>query len=168
MQVYVDERKWPDRMHWQFAATRLGEDEHGVWLWAPQGAVAQRGLENPIELAHGFVMLVPRAEWWLVEFYEDHPVREIYTNIGTPPVWDGDRFTHIDLDLDVVRNVDGSVEVLDEDEFLDHQVRYRYPEDLIASARTAACRVAQLLHLGTEPFGSAAARWLEMAGVDIG
>jgi protein associated with RNAse G/E len=63
-----------------------------------------------------------------------------------------------------VRNRDGSVEVLDEDEFLDHQVRYEYPGDLIAEARAATARAVELLETREEPFGGAARRWLEVAG----
>lgn len=35
----------------------------------------------------------------------------------------------VDLDLDVVRRFDGSAEILDEDEFAEHQVRYGYPPE---------------------------------------
>ena len=164
--VHIDERKWPDRLHWQFDAARLGEDEHGVWLYAAPDTVARRGHEPPRALKSGFVILVPQDECWIAEFYWDHPWHAVYVNIGTPPRWDGDRMTQIDLDLDVVRTLDGSVEVLDEDEFLDHQVRYEYPAELIAATRKAALRAVELVTAGAEPFGNAAERWLTLAGHD--
>ena len=162
--VHLDERKWPDRLHWQFDVSRLGEDAHGVWLYAPPDTIAQRGHEPPRQIESGFVLLIPPDEWWIVEFYWDHPWHSVYVNIGTPPAWDGDRVTQVDLDLDVARLLDGSVKVLDEDEFMDHQVRYAYPEDLIVSARAAAKRAAALLAGREEPFGVASQRWLEEAG----
>ena len=45
----------------------------------------------------------------------------------------------VDLDLDVVRHRDSGVaELLDEDEFLEHQRRYGYPDDVIHRGREAA------------------------------
>lgn len=162
--VHVDERKWPDQLHWQFFADRLGEDEHGVWLLVPSDTIAQRGEEPPRTVGAGFVLLVPAEEWWIAEFYWDHPWHSIYINIGTPPVWDGDRFTQIDLDLDVVLKLDGSIEVLDEDEFADHQVRFEYSPELIASTRAATEAAVGQLESGVEPFAQVARRWLQSAG----
>lgn len=162
--VHLDGRKWPDRLHWQMDIERLGEDEHGVWLYAPGSTIARRGNEPPRELRSGFVACVPEQEWWVVEFYWDHPWHAVYVNIGTPPEWSGDRVTQVDLDLDVVRLVDGGVEVLDEDEFVEHQVQYGYPPELIDEATRAAKRAARMLANGDEPFGSASQRWLEAAG----
>ncbi len=163
--VHIDERKWPERLHWQFDVSRLGEDQHGVWLHAPADTIAQRGHEPPRRIGAGFVILVPEDEWWIVEFYWDHPCHEVYVNIGTPPAWDGARVTQVDLDFDVARKLDGSVVVLDEDEFLDHQARYGYPPDLVAAARDATAHAVELVTAGREPFGGAATPWLRLVGL---
>ncbi len=162
--VHIDERKYPDRLHWQFDVQWLGEDGYGVWLYAPPDTVAQRGHEKPRKIGAGFVVVVPRDEFWIAEFYWDHPRHSVYVNIGTVPKWDGDRMTQVDLDLDVVRNLDGSVEVLDEHEFADHQVRYKYPDDLIAATRAATDRAVEMVTAGREPFGGAATPWLRLVG----
>ena len=161
--VHIDERKWPDRIHWQLYAHQLCEDEHGTWLYVPQGTTAKRGEEAPLRIPHGFVMLVPNGEPWLVEYYWDHPAHPLYINIGTIPEWHGDRVTQVDLDLDVVRRADGSVSVLDEDEFAEHSERFGYPPELMKLARTATDRAVRLLATGAEPFGTAAAPWLRLA-----
>ena len=77
---------------------------------------------------------------------------------------DGDRMTQIDLDLDVALKLDGAVEVLDEDEFLDHQTRFEYPPELIEQARAATNRAVELLEADVEPFGIASHRWLAAVG----
>ena len=158
--VHVDMRKWPDELHWHFDARLLGEDEYGIWMHTPSDTIVKRGSEPSRPLGVGFVALVPRDEWWIVEFYTDHPWHSVYVNIGTPPVWDGDRVTQIDLDLDVVRKMDGSVVVLDEDEFAEHQLRYSYPPHIIASARAAADAAVASVQRRDEPFGSAADSWI--------
>ncbi len=159
----MDSRKWPDRRHWQYETLRLGEDEHGVWLCATPTTIARRGEEPPRPLRRGFVCLVPDGEWWITEFYWNHPRRTLYVNIGTPPKWHGQRVTQIDLDLDVVRNHDGSVEVLDEDEFVAHQRTLAYPEWLTAGARSAAESSVTRLEQRIEPFDQAADPWLALA-----
>jgi hypothetical protein len=156
-------RKWPDRKHWQFTGLRLGGDACGTWLVTPAGSVAQRGSEPPTSLGTGFVGLVPPNAWWVAEFYWDHPSYEVYVNISTPVDWDGNRLTSIDLDLDVVRRLDGTVEILDDDEFLAHSIRYEYPPALIGSARRAAERAREALVRRHEPFGRAMTKWLDPA-----
>jgi hypothetical protein len=166
--VRWDGRKWPDRLHWQFTMKRLGEDEHGVWLSVPAGTVVRRGMEPSRVLDAGFVSLVPVGSWWEAEFYPDDPRHEVYVNIGTPCEWHGDVVRQVDLDLDVVRNLDGSVELLDADEFEDHQVRFRYPRELIDGALRAAEEVTAMLQAGAEPFGTAPQRWLSMTDRENG
>lgn len=167
-QLRWDGRKWPDRLHWQFEMTWLGEDEHGTWLSVPAGAAARRGEEPPRHIPHGFVSLVPRDGWWEAEFYASHPDWEVYVNIGTPCELSPERIRQVDLDLDVVRRRDGAVEVLDEDEFADHQIRYGYPPQLTDAARRATIDVVTMLEHRTEPFGNAARRWLELSHEVLG
>lgn len=167
-EVRWDGRKWPDRLHWQFTMTLLGEDEHGTWLAVPSGSPARRGHGPLRHIPHGFVSLVPHDAWWEAEFYASHPSWEVYVNIGTPCERPPGRIRQVDLDLDVVRTWDGRVEILDEDEFADHQVRFGYPQKLIDGARAATSEVAKMLEHRDEPFGEAAARWLEVAEQVLG
>jgi protein associated with RNAse G/E len=57
---------------------------------------------------------------------------------------------------------DGSVLVMDEDEFADHQVKYAYPPDVIASARASCDWVAANIST-TEPFATAYHHYLDQA-----
>jgi len=146
---------------------RLGQDEHGTWLVVPAGTIVRRGREVPRVLEDGFVSLVPPTRWWEAEFYATHPWHEVYVNIGTPCEWHPGRVRQVDLDLDVIRTCDGAVEVLDEDEFGENQVRFSYPAELIAGARRAAAEVTELLRLRTEPFDTAAQRWMTSVGLGV-
>lgn len=161
--VHWDGRTWPNRLHWQFEMTRLGEDAHGTWLAVPAGTIIQRGHEPPRALETTFVSLVPPDAWWEAEFYASHPEWELYVNIGTPCQWHGSTVRQVDLDLDVVRTNAGTIEVLDEDEFADHQVRFNYPPHLIDGARSAAADAMDLVSRHAAPFDGAARRWLAVA-----
>lgn len=157
--IHIDMRKWPDREHSQIEASRLGGDEYGTWIYAKPGTLLTRGQES-LNLEFGFVGLAPDDEWWVVEFWLGHPEVDLYVNIGTPPVWNGSRLTQIDLDLDVIRRLDGRVEVIDIDEFEEHQVEYGYPEELVVGAREAADRAVEMIQDSAEPFASVFERWV--------
>lgn len=158
--------KWPDRLHWHYDTVRLGEDEHGTWLWVTPGTVCHRGEGDDryqTVATWGFVELIHRTAWYSAEFYPGGET-QVYVDINTPAVWDGPLVTMIDLDLDVVRKrSDGSVTVLDEDEFEQHRVEYDYPEHLVTGAREAVTAVVGSLVDGRAPFGAVGDRWLERA-----
>jgi len=161
--VQVDLRKWPDNAHWRYSGHLLGEDSHGTWLWVPSWATARRASETPRQVEAGFVTVVDESKWWTANFYMGHPVLSVYVNISTPPKWSGTRLRAVDLDLDVIRDINGRVAVLDEDEFALHQQTLSYPADLIAQTRQAADTATQLVTDRAEPFGTAADPWLRQA-----
>jgi hypothetical protein len=151
--------KWGDRPHWHFECPRLGEDAFGVWLVGPPGTRLQRADEPPIAHRHGFVQLIPYTGEWIASFDFDDWC-EVYVDVTTAPVWDGGIVTCVDLDLDVIRRRDGRIELLDEDEFLEHQVRYGYPAAVIERARATADWLLEAVAARREPFGSTGAAWL--------
>jgi len=154
--------KYPDRPHWRHEMVRLGEDRHGVWLGAAAGSVVQRADEAPITLADPFVQLIPPSAYWSLIYNGEDNRYPFYVDIATPATWvDDHRVEMIDLDLDIVRRKDGTVAVLDEDEFLDHQVRLSYPDSLIDRARTTAAGLVLDLERSQEPFGETPRRWLD-------
>jgi protein associated with RNAse G/E len=161
--VHVDFRKWPDHTHWQFEMRRLGTDAYGAWLWAPPGWEAQRGDEPPQIFQALNVKLITHDAWWTAIWNDRAPRVELHVDIATPARWDGDRVTMIDLDLDIVRWRDGSVEVLDEDEFAEHQVRYEYPPQIVDRARATTAQVFIDVEERREPFGAVAEGWLQRA-----
>lgn len=160
--VQIDFRKWGGRLHWQFEMHRLGEDEHGLWLWSPPGSAMQRGTE-PVKFSKSTnVKLIPDGKWWTAiwAWQRNH---DVYVDIIAPPKWDGSRVEMVDLDLDVVRWSDGTVEVLDEDEFAEHQVVFDYPPRLVDTVRATTAQLALAVDAGHEPFGEVAVRWMAQA-----
>jgi protein associated with RNAse G/E len=63
----------------------------------------------------------------------------MYVNIAMPAVLDGDKLEWVDLELDYRIHLDGSIQLMDEDEFDQNQQRYKYPPELIEQVH-AACR----------------------------
>jgi hypothetical protein len=160
--IHVDFRKWPDTVHWQFDMFWLGEDEWGTWLWSPPGSFAQRGNEKPKVFPHTNVKLIRPDVWWTA-IWNDQARFDLYVDIIMPPVWDEDRVTMIDLDLDIERSREGTVTIVDEDEFAEHQIQLDYPKHLIDGARVAADDIARQVAEKREPFVATGARWMDLA-----
>jgi uncharacterized protein len=158
--------KWGGHQHWTMDLLRLGEDGHGVWLGGPTGLrMSKPGTEVIFDFPS--VLLIPRGQPWTAAFNADvdKQVRahcEVYIDIAAPAVWntDGTEVTVIDLDLDVVRLWDGTVYVDDEDEFVEHQVRYNYPAEITELARRSCDDRRAALEAGAEPYASAYRAWL--------
>lgn len=151
--------KWGGKLHWHFPLEPLGSDEHGWWFGTRAGAVLQRGYEEPVVQKHDFVTLVPREGDWIASFNPfstEHQVA-LYIDVTTRPAYTGGVVSAVDLDLDVIRLFDGSVRVLDEDEFAEHQVLYGYPEPVVARAIATTGDLVERLTSGVQPFESAAA-----------
>ena len=161
MNVDCDFRKWKDKPHWRFPAEVIERDAFGTWLGAlpPTPFTGPRGAG---EWEHAFAILVPASDWWIATFNEErHEGVEIYIDICTPAEWHTpNHFSSIDLDLDVIRMRDGTVYLDDEDEFLEHQVTFGYPPDVVENVSTTAQRVMDLVTARTEPFGTAGAEKL--------
>ena len=161
--VRVIYRKYDGSLHWHLELGRLGEDEHGVWLAAPAGSPAQRGDEPPVIFEQAYVLLVPSADdaRWTLNCNAAPCWTELYIDITTPPRWTApDTVQMIDMDLDVIRHFDGTAQILDEDEFAEHQVRYGYPPSEIEAAERTAANLLRAVQSYAEPFAEACRGWL--------
>lgn len=158
--VRVRFSKYDGALHWHFTAYRLGVDEYGTWLGCPAGTVMRRGTEVTVTWEVAQVCLVPEGRWWVANFNAAPYPTEVYSDMATVPVWDGDTVTAVDLDLDVVRRRDGTVAVLDEDEFAEHQLKYGYSKEVVAGARAAADEVYTAVAADAEPFATVYRTWL--------
>ena len=164
--VHVRFTKWDGSLHWHFDVKRLGEDEHGHWLGGPEGTPVRRGCEPPIA-SPPFALLIPEGAWWTATFNLVRPDSPfglvVYVDICTPAQWTDGMATAIDLDLDVAMRPDGTVVLLDEDEFEEHRSTMAYPEHLVDRARASAAAIFTTMESRQEPFASVGPNWLERA-----
>ena len=157
--------KWPDRPHWEFDATVLGADVHGVWVGAPRGTTMRRpGVE--FRAAQDQVTLVPHDRPFIATFYagDGGPMPcEVYVDISTVPTWRDGRVSSIDLDLDVLRGWSGRVWVDDEDEFASHRVTLDYPREVVRLATRSCDEVRAAVQQRTPPYDAATPRtWFDV------
>ena len=164
-QIRLQYGKFNGDEHWAFDVEILGSDEHGLWLGGRKGSVGSRPGKS-VKATSNYVTLIPANEGWWVATFNATPQGSnadisVYVDITTPTtVNEGEAFT-LDLDLDVVQRADGRVEIVDEDEFADHQVEMSYPPRVITAAREAADSVKQMMGTGAAPFDGSHRAWLE-------
>lgn len=161
--VNIVYRKYDGSLHWHLTMRYLGEDEHGVWLGTRPGNTMRKGDGPEVPIPHANICVFPRGAWW-TGWFNGVPQRvDIYCDITTPPEWPSPtEVTMVDLDLDVCRRRDdGSVHLLDEDEFEAHQRLYGYPDDVVAEATRAAEFLRKAISEGAEPFSKVYPAWFD-------
>jgi protein associated with RNAse G/E len=144
-------RKYDGRPHRLLEAINLGEDQHGLWTGSLPGTRAQRADGTWVTIDHHRVRLFPHGQWWSALFNDEpHPTR-IYCDITMPAEFGVNSVTTVDLDLDVRLLRNGTIRVMDEDEFALHQVAYAYPAQVVATAQ-ATCNWITANISTAEPF----------------
>jgi hypothetical protein len=161
--LFVDSRKWPDTSHWHYTMFWLGEDEHGRWYVLPGGATVQKGNDPERKFPATSAILVQEGAWWFAHWNTDPGSPALYIDVSTPSRIENGVLHTVDLDLDVIRDRDGRVEVIDQDEFLLHQKQLAYPDELIENAERSAREIEAAVTRGDEPFGKVGDQWLERA-----
>lgn len=171
--VSVRYRKWDGRAHWSCETIRTADDQWGTWLYSPTGTeLARPGRSFRTEAPSITLVSTAMAStptFWALDLGPDHLGFEIYCDVTTRPVWaDSGEVGIVDLDLDVVRLRTGETAVLDEEEFAEHRVILRYPEEIVALARASCAQVFAALCRNDEPYASVGRRRLDEAIIRFG
>ena len=166
--VRIAMEKWGHRPHWTYDAHWLGADAHGAWIGIPAGTPMSRPGAALVARNPQVVLLPPEGapvehRGWVATFHgQPREWVEVYVDITTPPTWDDATLRCIDLDLDVIRRVDGSVFVDDEDEFAEHRVSLEYPEEVAAAAELSCARIRADVAAGRPPYDGSHDRWFAL------
>ncbi|GAA1978870.1 hypothetical protein GCM10009718_14460 [Isoptericola halotolerans] len=138
--VRVEKRKPCGRVRRTWSAQTLGADVWGDWFSVPDD---------------GGVLLLPVADPWVAWFRTDGSVR---VDIATTVVAASPVCSFVDLDVDVERDADGTVRLLDADDLLERGPSY--PRAWVELAWEAWREVGQEVMSRAEPFGTASVAWL--------
>jgi hypothetical protein len=157
--VRVEKRKPEPGRHMGWDATELGTDGFGTWLFCPAGArhVGERG--QVFVMPCDGVQLMPADGWWVAWWWAEP--RWISVDLCSPPVREPDRWHYTDLDLDVARFADGTVHLLDEDEFQRTAAELPLEPEVVRRVTETADWALAALRDGGEPFAEVGWRWLE-------
>jgi uncharacterized protein len=158
--------KYDGSLNYFWPALLLHEEANG-FVWAtPAGAPFTRP-SGVHAVPHDWLGRVWYDRWYAVDASlaplsdgaAPGTLRHYYCNLGIPGAWEGNVYGYVDTDLDVQIFPDGRHELLDEDEFATHQVRFGYPEDVVAATKQAAREAIALAHAGMAPFDGSLIAW---------
>ena len=151
--------KWPRRPTSVAVASLLGEDEYGRWLGVAKGSPwrAADGVRSGV-FHSSFVKLVPTDTFWTACFNATTPVVDV--DIVLPVRWTNDVLEEVDLELDILRSIDGGVSVRDQDVFDHVRVTWSMPDHIAAQAEATCARIRELVERRVEPFDSVGQAWL--------
>lgn len=151
--------KWPRRQPGVSVARFLGEDTFGRWLGLTEGNpwwTADRS-HSGVFLS-SFVVLVPHGTYWTACFNPVNPVVDV--DIVLPVRWIDDVLEIVDLELDVLRTIDGRVQVRDRNELARVRAAWAMPDDIAAQAEAVCEQVRMQVEQRNEPFGDVGPSWL--------
>lgn len=79
-------------------------------------------------------------------------LRNFYCNVNAPPELNGNVLSFVDLDLDLLVEPDFSYTILDEEEFRQNALRFKYPLDMQRRALKAVTDLIDLIKGRRFPF----------------
>jgi hypothetical protein len=147
--------KFDGRLHYTFPARVIYRDNSVIRAQWSAGTIIRhlsRGLEFPEK--YDSELWAWDSCWYnvFVNRNEGGELDSFYCNVATPPTIHLPELRWIDLDLDVRIFVDGRYEILDEDEFEEHRLKYNYPVDVQHQAKQAVRDILDLARLRDGPF----------------
>ena len=107
-----------------------------------------------LQTPDGLLEIYFKQKWynvWHIGAQNSH-TNLMYVNIAMPAVLVGDTLEWVDLDLDYRVHLDGSMQLMDEDEFQRNQQRFNYPPELIEQVHATCCEVEIGLKQNIFPF----------------
>lgn len=78
-----------------------------------------------------------------------------YCNLSSPILYDEEALKYIDYDLDVKVSIEGSLVVLDQNEYRKHQAQMAYPKELCDILESEFNRLQKQVRAQEEPFRAA-------------
>ncbi len=160
-------RKWDGSLHRRAAVQVIRTDDLGHWVQMPRWEVVEHPIRGDYLQPWEVLVLLPHEGWWHLSWLlgdatgedPDGPDLVLYADVATATMFEAGRINSIDLDLDVARLRDGTVEMLDLDEFQQHTRSLAYPEDVVNTALETWSWLGEQMTDQTPPFTVGTPEW---------
>ena len=92
--------------------------------------------------------------WYNVFRFSDasRNLKSFYCNVNSPPSFDGEVLSYVDLDIDVLVQPDFSYQVLDLEDFENHARLYSYPTEVRENVQLALNELIRMVETRAFPF----------------
>ncbi|MCR2764598.1 hypothetical protein NQ152_13885 [Microbacterium sp. zg.B48] len=153
-------RKWDGSPHWVHECVYLGSDQWGDWFGQPAGWRSSRPERDFLVNTASVTLLPPSGLYAMTVNVVPPATYRIYIDLGWDIRWQEVEGvlepTGIDMDLDVVKSVDGrGIWIDDRDEWEEHRVAYGYPLDIVDRLESLAVDLEAYVRAEVAPFDDA-------------
>ncbi|TDQ36617.1 DUF402 domain-containing protein [Aureibacillus halotolerans] len=152
--IHLNAMKYPDVLHYEWHGERLLQtDEYIAVLCKPGRELIHHTKNNVFTIHNTSLEIFFFKEWCTVAIeFEQGQIVSYYCNVAMPSVLEENKLHFIDLDLDLVKEKNQAWTVVDEDEFEENLLKYKYPLELQEEARNALVRLQEKAKRAEFPF----------------
>ncbi|WP_214721415.1 DUF402 domain-containing protein [Exiguobacterium sp. s192] len=167
--IQIQAVKYDESLHCKWETVLLTETERYLVVYGRPGRVLHHHTRNQT-----FICDTPSLEYYdlqdgytvNLDLEQEGQVR-YYCNICLPTERTASGLRFVDLDLDLVRNTAGQWTVVDEDEFLENQRTYHYPDEVIEGAKQMLRRLQNKMEQQDFPFDGFLEKWMQRVNKKI-
>lgn len=158
--IPVASTKYDGSLHYRHTMRVVDDRGDRLRVWAPAGTVFHSYRGRYAATRHFLMLHYSDRDWNLEVMWEpDWTPNKHYINIALPSTWRDGTLRFVDLDLDISWWADGTINLLDEDEFAEHRERFGYPQWLVDRAWDAVDEVRGLISARNTPFDESLYAW---------
>lgn len=158
----IQVKKFDKSLHYEWTSQLIDENKERILLYAGPGRTLQHHTRQACYTyeSHALECFMCQNGFTVqLDLEEDGSIR-YYCNIGLVPRLSDGVIEFIDLDLDFVAERGGEWRLVDEDEFVVNQIRYRYPESVVTHVWETIEEVRCRIKMETFPFDGSLERLL--------
>lgn len=146
--------KYPNVLHYEWEGELLEKTSDYVIVLCKYGRKLIHYTKNDVyTLNNTSIEYFSLNEWFTVATeVEKGIITSNYCNVAMPSVLVGNEIQFVDLDLDLIKKLNGNWEVVDEDEFESNSIKYNYPVELKNEALKALDNLKLKVKKGNFPF----------------
>lgn len=130
--IKVKVYKYGGTIHYEWESLLIENTEDHVLVYGVPGrSLVHHTKEKVYQFNTYSIEYFPKNQWYTVNIdIHKHGDIEYYCNICMPPEFSNQEIKFTDLDIDVIRNIEGKWSVVDEDEYEINSEKFKYPLNL--------------------------------------
>ncbi|MFC5403119.1 DUF402 domain-containing protein [Cohnella soli] len=154
--VKIQSLKYGNHRHYEWDTTLLERSDDYIFVLGHRGRKLKHYTKGQVfTVDHWTIEFFPFNDWFTVSAdIVDGKIAQYYCNICEPSRMAGNVVSFIDLDIDLIYK-NGTWEVVDEDEFEIHAVKFAYPSELMVRVRHELMSLQNRIEQNLFPFDGA-------------
>lgn len=156
--IKIVSQKYNGALRDEYESYLYAEDEAMIVALSPPGTpYYYHKKQGWFASEDGLLELYFKHKWYNVWHIceQNSGINHIYANIAMPVTRQDNVLTWVDLDLDLRVHLDDSLELLDEDEFVENSALFAYPPAVVEQARAAVAELVTCYQQGAFPLNHA-------------